>query len=129
MVSMPVYVTIAMEMLANQESDRTVERAPRKARASTRVRQGGRSLGVVEGGADEDQAREDQGEGREAQRKGRGDAERVVDARADVAVARSKKRRGAQAARQLGGAADDHPEIAWTPATASDVVRAHLWRG
>ncbi len=94
---------------ADQEPDRAVERTPRKARATTCVRKRCCSLGVVESCGHEDGAREDESERGQPQCERRRDAERVVNARSDVAVAGREKRWRAKGARQLGGAADDDP--------------------
>ncbi len=113
---------------ADDESDRVVEGSSRKARAAARVGDGGCALGIVERCRDEDRAGEDQGQRGQPERKRRGDAEGVVDARADVAVGGREQGRSAQRAGQLGRAADDHPQVAWAPAPASDGVRAHRSR-
>ena len=103
---------------ADDESDRLVERAPGEARAAAGVGQGGGSLGVVERGGDEDEAGQDERHRREAESEGGRDAERVVDARADVAVAGGEERARAERAGELGGAADDDPEVT-RPAAAA----------
>ena len=67
---------------------------------------GGSALGIVQRGRDEDGPREDQGERREPERKGRSDPKGVVDARADVAVGGGEKGRRPQRARELGSTPD-----------------------
>ncbi len=93
------------------------------------MRQGRRTFGVVERGADEDEAREDERERSEAEGEGGGDPQGVVNAGPDVAVAGGEQGRGTEGARQLGGAADDDTQVAGAAATASDGVGTHLRRG
>src|SRR5439155_25262626 len=113
---------------ADQEADRFVERAPREARAAARVWEGGRAFRVVERGGDEDESGEDERQRGEAERKRRGHAQRVVDARADIAVAGGEQRRRAQRARELGRTPDHDAEVAWPPAPSGDRIRAHRTR-
>ena len=112
----------------DQKPDRLVEGPASERRAAAGVRQSGRAFGVVERGRDEDRAREDQRERGQSQREGRGDAERVVDARADVAVARREERGCAQGAGKLGPASDHDPHVARAPAPSGDGVVAHEGR-
>jgi len=105
---------------SDQEPDRSVEGAPGEAGAATRMRKCGGSLRVVQRRRDEDEAGEDQSEWGQPQGECGGDAERVVDARSDIAVTGREQRRRAKGAWQLGGAADDDPQIAWPAAAPGD---------
>ena len=86
-------------------------------------------LGVVQCGRDEDEPREDERDRGKAQRERGGDAQRVVDARPDVAVARREQCGWAERARELGGAADHDTQIPRPPPAPVDRVRAHRSRG
>ena len=66
--------------------------------------------------------------GGRSERKRRGHAQRVVDARADIAVAGGEERRRAQRARELGRTPDHDAEVAWPPAPSGDRIRAHRTR-
>ena len=110
---------------AHQESNRLVEGAAREARGATRMGHGGGALRVVEGGGDEDGAGQDQGQRRQAQCKGRRDAQRVVDRGADVAVAGAEERAHAQRARQLGATSHDHPIVAGSAPPLQRLLLAH----
>src|SRR5258708_20582350 len=110
---------------AHEKADGLVERGGSEARAAGGVGQGRCALGVVESGRDEDEPREDEGDRRQAQGERRGDAEGVIDARADVAVARREQRAGAQGARELGGTPDDHPKVSQPAAAPGDRLTAH----
>ena len=112
----------------DQEPDRVVEGSTREARASTRMRDGGRALGVIERGGDEDAPGQQQRQRREAKRKGRGDTKRVIDAGADVAVGRREQRRCPKRAGHLRGPPDHHSQVAWAASPASDGVGAHRSR-
>ena len=78
------------------ERDELVERAPREARRPAGLGEEHRPLGVGRGRAGEDQPRDDEDERREPERDRRGDAERVVDRRADVPVGGREERRRSQ---------------------------------
>ena len=78
------------------ERDELVERVPREARRAARLGEEHRPLGVRRRGAGEDQPGDDEDERRQPERDRRGDAERVVDRRADVAVRGREERRRAE---------------------------------
>src|SRR2546421_6669278 len=73
------------------ERDDLVEGVAREARGSSGLRKAHRPLGVGRGRRGEEEARDDEDEGRQPQREGGGYAERVVDRRADVAVRRGEE--------------------------------------
>ena len=68
------------------EADRLVERVPGEARRASRLRIANRPLGVGHRRAGEDQSRDHEDDRRQPQREDSGNAERVVDRGADVAV-------------------------------------------
>ena len=76
---------------ADDVADLGIEGPARKARAAACVGERRRPFRVVQSGRDKDESREDQGNRSQAQREGRGDPERVIDARADVAVTRREE--------------------------------------
>ena len=77
---------------AGAERDELVERVPREARRAAGLGVANRPLRVGRGGRGEDQPRDDEDERRQPERVDGGDAERVVDRRADVAVGRREQR-------------------------------------
>jgi len=64
---------------------------PRKARGAARLGKANGALGIGERGRGEDDAGDDEDERRQPEREDRGDAERVVDRRADVPVRGGKE--------------------------------------
>ena len=74
------------------ERDELVERVPGEARRAARLRVAHGALGVARGGRGEDQPCDREDERREPERERGGDAERVVDRRADVPVRRREER-------------------------------------
>ncbi len=86
----------------SHEGDELVERTPREARRPARLGEENGPLGVGRGRAGEDQPRDDEDERCEPERNRRGDAERVVDRRADVPVrGREESRRSQHALERM----------------------------
>ena len=82
------------------EADQLVEGVAGEARGAAGLRVHHRRLGVGGGGGGEDQAGDDEGDRGQAEREGGGDAERVVDRGADVAVGGREQRADAVDAAQ-----------------------------
>ena len=74
------------------EADELVEPVPREARGPARLGIADRALGVGGGRRREDEAGDDEDDRRQAEREDRGDAERVIDRRTDVAVGGGEER-------------------------------------
>ena len=82
------------------EADQLVEGMPGEARGAAGLREHHRRLGVGRRRGGEDQARDDEGDRRQAKRKRRRDAKRVVDRGANVAVGGGEQRADAVDAAQ-----------------------------
>src|SRR5205807_5299614 len=108
------------------EPRRLVERSPGEARAAAGVGQRGRALRVVERRGHEDQPGEDQGERGEPEGKRRRDPERVVDARADVAVAGGEQRPHPQRPGQLRLASQPDAHVSRAVTRPRNVAAGHL---
>ena len=76
-----------------REGHQLVERVPGEAGGAARLREAHSALAVRRSRAGKDEARHDEDEGRQPKSEDRGEAERVVDRRADVAVRGGEERR------------------------------------
>ena len=81
---------------AGEERHDLVERMARERRGAARFGEAHSSFRIRRGGRSEDQAADHEDEGRQSERDGRGDAERVVDRRADVPVRRREESRSSE---------------------------------
>src|SRR6266508_3058445 len=91
--------------------------------------EGSGAFRIVQGGGDEDESGQYESERSEPESEGCGHAERVVDARADVAVARGKERGRAQRPRQLRRPPYHDAKIAWEATAPCDGLGIHRLGG
>ncbi len=103
------------------EADQLVEGVAGEARGAAGLGEHHRRLGIGGRRGGEDQPGDDEGDRRQAERKGSGDPERVVDRRADVAVGGRKQRADAMDAAQRFVAGDSLGHQGWSRCRCEDM--------
>ena len=104
------------------EADELVEGVAREARGAAGLRVADGAFGVRQRGGGEDQAGDDEDERRQAEREDGGDAERVVDRRADVAVGGGEERGRTEDAVEALSAGGGWAGLSRSPSAVTDAA-------